>query len=231
MRTYRPSVGPFLTAYHFERDEIDQLCLDALKKGKFLPEEPGPIRIEAFIESFFECTVDYRDLGLGILGFTAFSSSGKVAEVVVSSALDDRTEGNNRRLNSTFAHEAGHCLLHAGLFIDAGQDLIVREDVVLGARKILCRDRQIGYGQRAGTRWWEYQANRAIGGYLMPRALVEKAVTNYVVYGAITGLPRLDELRRRDAELHVAETFKVNPVVAKYRLEEFYPRSGGQGTF
>ena len=231
MRTYRPKVGPFLTAYHFEHDEIDQLCLDALKQGKFLPGVPSPIRIEAFIESYFECTVDYRDLGSGVLGFTAFSSKGKVTEVVVSSALADGTESNNRRLNSTFAHEAGHCLLHAGLFIDAGRELIMRDDVDLGARKILCRDNQVGYGQRAGSRWWEYQANRAIGGFLLPRALVEESVADCVVHGVVTGSPQLVEARRHNAEQHVADIFKVNPVVARYRLEELYPLTSGQATF
>ena len=231
MRTYRPSSGPFLLGYHFEPREIDELCLDALKKAKFLPTEPGNVRIEAFIESYFECSNSYEDLGPGVLGYTAFSKTGKVTAVVVSSRLSDGTEGNNRRLNSTFAHEAGHCLLHAGLFIDAGRELIVRDDVDFGARKILCRDDQVGFDRRGKVRWWEYQANRAIGGFLLPRVLIDRTIEPFVVRGAVSGAAQIDEARRNDAERLVADTFKVNPIVARYRLEEFYPISDGQMGF
>lgn len=232
MRTYRPRTGPFILGYHLEPQEIDDLCLDALRKGKFLPTEPAPVRIEAFIESYFECGIDYRDLGPGVLGCTSFSDMGKVLEVVVSSRLtDDNTEGNDRRLNSTFAHEAGHCLLHAGLFIDAGKELILRDDVDLSARKILCRDDQVGYDRSGKVRWWEYQANRAIGGFLLPRVLIDRALEPYFKRGPVSQALELDEAHRREAELFVADTFKVNPVVARYRLEEFYPQSNGQLSF
>jgi hypothetical protein len=65
------------------------------------------------------------------------------------------------------AHEAGHGLLHAYLFVlgETPLNLFDRDSQV--DHKILCRDVQ---GEERNSRaydgrWWEFQANRAMGVY------------------------------------------------------------------
>lgn len=231
MRRYRARYGPFVEAYHFEHDEIDSMCVDTLKAAGFLPQIPEPIRIESFIEHHFECVIDYRQLDPGIMGFTSFTRDGRVREVVISASLAEGGHVDQRRVNSTFAHEAGHCLLHAGLFIDAGQSSLLKDDVDTADCRIMCRDNEVGYDRKAGSRWWEYQANRAIGGFLLPRALVFQALDDLLARGAVTGLPSLPNESRETAARRTADVFNVNPIVARIRLSEILPESHGQQEF
>jgi hypothetical protein len=96
--------------------------------------------------------------------------------VVARVLADEGTAPAERRINTTLAHEAGHCLLHGHLFaMEASPITLFGADAVANSTgsKILCRD-----GQRVGFydgKWWEYQANQAIGALLLPRKLVRQA--------------------------------------------------------
>ena len=83
-------------------------------------------------------------------------------------------------------------------------------------------------GNKPPYRWWEYQANQAMGALLLPRSLVEKALEGTLEARGLLRLRVLSAGNREAAIRMIAEMFDVNPVVAKYRLEALYPSSAEQ---
>jgi hypothetical protein len=240
VRVLRTNTGPYPVRLTFAVEEIDDLCLDALRSAGCLPDSPSAIRIDRFIEKRFTQDVGYEDLPHGFLGYTIFRKDGSIECVRVSSKLEE--EGgvsNERRLRSTWAHEAGHCLLHPMLFTeDASQGAFgqLQAQAKSQDRKILCRNTEvlpvtIGCQRRYDGRWWEWQANRAIGGFLLPKALVTKAIEPFSKPALITGMPTLPAAGRAKAEKDLAELFDVNPAVVKIRLSELFPDQRGQIEF
>lgn len=212
------------------------MCEDELRKAGYMPDSPSPVRIDRFVEKHY-APIDYVDLPEGVLGCTEFANTGKVVRVVIASALDSQVTHVERRLRSTIAHEAGHCILHPSLFIkDTLQSTFKNENTeFVKEMKFMCRDTDIkpeaertkgGYDGR----WWEYQANRAIGGFLLPKKLVEVAVAPFVTKTSLGTAGVLDDSRRREAVCMLAETFEVNPKAAEIRLSEMYPAGDRQLT-
>jgi hypothetical protein len=110
--------------YFDDLGEIDEICLQALKRQSLLPPSPAEVRIERFVEKQFRTALRYEELGPDILGCTIFNSSGAVDAIVVSRSLEEQnTTPARRRVRSTVAHEAGHGLLHGSLFI--GDNFVV----------------------------------------------------------------------------------------------------------
>lgn len=224
MRTYRTNRGPFATRPHYKLPEIDRICGDALKAAGLLPETPEPVRIDRFVEKHFKVSPRYEPLPDGVLGFTAFGPAG-VTAIVITTALDE--EGGSvseRRIRTTLAHEAGHGLLHTHLFALGEKPRSLFED---GSDRpeILCRDvHGTPHEARYDGRWWEFQANRAIGGLLMPRTLVMKAAAPFCEERGALVLPGLKEDQRERAVRELAETFDVNPAVARIRLNDVFAR-------
>ena len=99
--------------------------------------------------------------------------------------------------------------------------------------KVLCRDEDSTQVSKTyNGEWWEYQANRVIGGFLLPRDLVLKSVTEFMIPRGLLGILAFDDTRKREAGAHVAEVFDVNPVVARIRLTEMFPvETVGQQSF
>jgi hypothetical protein len=234
VRTFPTSSGPFAERPHFDLNEIERLCWSELQSVGLLPKRPEAIRIERFVEKRFGVSVTYDDLPRGVLAFTRFGARG-VESVVVSRALaDDGGKVAERRLNTTIAHEAGHGLLHAYLFILGGKpQSLFDNDSDVEPTRILCRDvkestaRDSGQGSRASYdgRWWEWQANRAMGALLLPRQLVGEALVELTeVHGSI-GRVELPSSKQEQAVALLAGTFDVNPVVARLRLQEVYSQS------
>jgi hypothetical protein len=169
--------GPFSERPYFKLSEIEQICIEALNKVGLYPTAPEPIRIDRFIEKRFGIAPEYQELPDGVLGFTKFGSSG-VEAIVIASVLDQgKAKVDERRLRSTLAHEGGHGLLHAYLFQLGEKPKSLFDDSEKTPR-ILCRDVPDAPQTARGYagRWWEFQANKAIGGLLMPRRLVERAL-------------------------------------------------------
>ena len=77
-------------------------------------------------------------------------------------------------------------------------------------------------------RWWEFQANRAMGGLLCPAALMLEALKPFLIASGSLGAMILDEQRRESAVRGAADIFDVNPIVAKIRIDELYPGETGQ---
>lgn len=232
MKTYRAAAGPFSERPFFKPEEIEEICREALRAVDLYPEQPGPVRIERFIEKRFGVRPEYNELPQGLLGYTEFGASG-VQRIVISRALDgEGTTAAERRINTTLAHEAGHGLMHAHLFV-LGHDtkLLFGNGVDPAGSKILCRGDAIsgnrGFLRRGyDGRWWEFQANRAIGALLLPKDLLPPCLENLFVPKGSFGRLALDATQREEAIRRLAETFNVNPVVARIRLEDAYLGGG-----
>jgi hypothetical protein len=238
MQRYRATSGPFEYVLRFSHEEIDQMCLEALEKAGCLPTSPEPIRIDRFIEKHFTANIIYEDLGLGVLGYTAFEKDGRISAVGINSRLEDGREASERRLRSTLAHEGGHCLLHPCIFMQTESqvhfDTSGSVNVSLKDRRFLCRPGDIDPAAASRpTRpyeglWWEWQANRAIGGFLLPKNLVLIALAPFVNRALVTGSPSLPASAREAASRSLAGIFEVNPVVARIRISEMFPDVTGR---
>ena len=230
MKTIRAKTGPFATRPHFSLAEIERTCAAELRALGLFPADPKPVRIERFIEKRFGISPTYEDLPGGVLGFTRFGAKG-VEEIVVAAALEE-TGGrtNSRRVRTTLAHEAGHGLFHAYLFATGEKPAALFEDPDTSPQ-ILCRDLPGEQPAARGYdgRWWEFQANKAIGALLLPRSLAEKVVQQFCQPGGLLGLPVLPNHRREAAARALVDTFDVNPIVARIRLGELMlVETGGQ---
>lgn len=225
MRTFRRATGQFSEQPHYTLEEIERTCQRELAEVDLLPSSPQAIRIERFIEKRFKVTPEYEDLGQGVLGLTVFGKNG-VEKVIVSRDLDNEgTVTAERRIRTTLAHEAGHGLLHAHLFILADQpSLLPREK---GAPKIMCRDVADAPSQkRYRGQWHEFQANRAIGGLLLPRALVLQVAKPHLEEVGPLGVTRLPDDKRQELVRELADVFNVNGIVASIRLDEMFEKEG-----
>jgi hypothetical protein len=198
--------------YFDDLGEIDEICLEALKRQALLSSHPAPIRIERFVEKEFKTALRYEDLGPDNLGCTIFNSSGAVQAILVSRSLEEQnTTPARRRVRSTVAHEAGHGLLHGPLFAGCAPGLAENQ------RRILCRSEDIlvETKQSYRGRWWEFQANQAIGSLLLPGPLVNAFLEES---GSRNPAPEERESLAKKA----AAIFDVNPIVARIRLDSFF---------
>jgi len=220
VRKVRTPSGPFPFQLYFEDlGEIDEICLEALKRQSLLPSNPAPIRIERFIEKEFKTALRYEDLGPDNLGCTVFNSFGAVEAILVSRDLEEQnTTPARRRVRSTLAHEAGHGLLHGSLFIDS-------PDLGENQRRILCRSEDIlGETPRSYRgRWWEFQANQAIGSLLLPRLLMNAFLDQSGIELDSSGNRILTPALRESLAKKAAVIFDVNPIVVRIRLDSLFP--------
>ncbi len=218
--------------YFPELDEIDQICSSALTAHKLLPETPTRIRIDRFIEKHFECAMPFEDLPPGVLGCCGFGPDGKVEHIMVSRIIgDDESQIAQRRVRSTYAHEAGHGLLHGCLFVEeATASLFPDDQAEQKERRILCRGEDIEKppDRVYNGKWWEFQANRAIGGLLLPKVLVVEAVRPFAREVPPLGALMLDDSRREAAAASVADVFDVSRAAARFRLQEIFSGNPSQ---
>lgn len=229
MRTYRSSTGKFSERPFFTDEDVERICSDALRLSELMPAQPEKVRIDRFVEKHFKVGISYESLiNEGILGYTTFGPSG-----VVSVHIDDpvdRTVSAERRVRSTLAHEAGHGLMHPHLFCaEFNHRSLFGNDPDVSQEKVLCRDgdsssQRSGYGGR----WWELQANMAIGALLMPRELLTSAMEPYLEGTGFFQRISLNEDRREDAVRAAADIFDVNPAVARIRIEKLFKKNNSR---
>jgi len=201
---------------------IEKICNEALRSVDLLPDKPSPVRIERLIEKKFGFSPEYAPLPIGVLGYTVFETGVPTRIVVDRGLAEENSTAAERRVSTTLAHETGHCLFHADLFAGTqpSAELFAEDRERPLAPKILCRDEpSVSYDGK----WWEYQANTAIGPLLLPQELVIQAVQPFLEYRGLLGLSTLPDGVRRPAELAIAETFNVNAIVAKIRLSGMFP--------
>ena len=234
MKTIRTSAGPFIERPFYKDQEIERICSDALAESGFLPAEPGPVRIDRFIEKRFNVPIIFEVLSAKVLGFTEFGSNG-VEAIHVAEPTGERSTAAERRINSTLAHEAGHGLMHAHLFalnLDHGQ--LFNSDPDVTRTRVLCRDGEhpvpVAQKRKYDGRWWELQANRAIGAFLLPELLFRRFVDTFAEPAGKLGTRVLPHQRREEVIRAAAETFDVNPAAARVRLDMVFPDRPGQLT-
>lgn len=229
MKHLKTQSGPFVERPFFREGEIEDICERELVAVQLYPDDPSPIRIDRFVEKRFGVHADYQELPEGVLGLTRFSSGG-VSELVVSKTLD--SEGTlvaQRRIRTTLAHEAGHALFHTHLFVLSPRRLLFGDSSDPDQPKVLCREGADGSRQiRYDGHWWEFQANCAIGGLLLPSRLLREALTPYMRPAGTLGLMEFDATCLDSAICSVADIFDVNPVVARIRIRQLYPEGTGQ---
>jgi hypothetical protein len=141
-----------------------------------------------------------------------------VEAILVSRSLEEQnTAPARRRVRSTVAHEAGHGLLHGSLFIDS-------PDLAENRRRILCRSEDIlGETQRSYRgRWWEFQANQAIGSLLLPRLLMNTFLDQSGIELDSSGNRTLSPVQRESLAKKAAVIFDVNPIVVRIRLDSLF---------
>jgi hypothetical protein len=212
--------------YFEDLGEIDEICLEALKTQSLLPSNPAPIRIERFVEKQFKTPLIYEDLGPGNLGCTVFNSSGGVEAIVVSRVLEEQnTIPARRRVRSTVAHEAGHGLLHGPLFMETNSSALMHGADGKNRRLILCRSEDILVDtQRSyAGKWWEFQANQAVGSLLLPSPLMHAFLDQSGIKPSI-GSGTLTPPQRESLAKKAAVIFDVNPVVVHIRLDSLFPQ-------
>ena len=221
MRKVPTPSGPFPFQLYFEDlGEIDEICFEALKRQSLLPSSPAPIRIERFVEKEFKTALRYEDLGPDNLGCIVFNPSGAVEAIVISRFLEEQnTIPARRRARSTVAHEAGHGLLHGSLFIDGNFP-----DLGENQRRILCRSEDIlvETPRSYRGRWWEFQANQAIGSLLLPRLLVNAFLDQSGIELDSCGNCTLSPVQRESLAKEAAVIFDVNPIVVRIRLDSLF---------
>src|SRR5262249_26764070 len=210
MRKVPTPSGRFAFQLYFDDlEEIDEICLQALKRQSLLPPSPAEVRIERFVEKQFGTALRYEELGPDILGCTIFNSSGAVDAIVVSRSLEEQnTTPARRRARSTVAHEAGHGLLHGSLFI--GDNF---PDLGDNQRRILCRSQDILVDTQRSYRvlWWEFQANQSIGILLLPISLMDAFLDQSEIENDSSETRILPPTRRESLAKKAAVTFDVNP--------------------
>ncbi len=217
-------IGPFRERVYFKPEEVDSMCIEALRTLKLLPSKPEPIRIDRFIEQRFGVGIEYKDLSDGLLGYTEFGKNG-VRGVVIDSSFDrEGTSAAEHRLRSTLAHEGGHGLMHTHLFClePNSMNSLFADYSDLSKPKVLCRDQateKVGYGGQ----WWEYQANMAIGSLLLPKPLLYKALEDLLESTGKLGTKNLPSTKTNTAVEIVATTFNVSRAVARIRIDEIWP--------
>jgi hypothetical protein len=228
MKSFPAKEGPYPVRLIYEPQEIDLICEDALRTEKLLPKTPEPIKVDLFLERYFRVRLAYEDLGTEIMGCTVFNTTGAVTGFIISTRIEeDGKKSSERRARSTIAHEGGHGLLHSRLFMADTSTGSIFGKTQPQQPKIMCRPTDIrAAGSNAKAydgKWWEWQANRAIAGLLLPKKLVHTCVSDLLISKGIT--PELPATKKAEAENLLADTFDVNPVVARIRLQEMFPVS------
>jgi len=206
---------PFRTRLYLSDDKIDDMCSEALSETHLLPAEPQPIRIDRFIEKKFRAQIIFEELDKGILGFTAWGADS-VEEIHIAQPAGNSPILEHRRENSTFAHEAGHCLMHTELYIE--YSALARDHPELPPF-ILCREERTNtIPRKPNPKWWEVQANRAIGSLLMPKPLIPIFLEPFYAKFGTTKLSTLTGKARWEIAEAASNTFEVNQRVARIRL-------------
>jgi hypothetical protein len=216
--------------FYSERD-VENMCEDALRSAGYLPDTPQAIKIDRFVEKHFKVSPRFEDMPAGVLGFSRFGDRGMVSMHISQALVEEDSRAAGRRVSTTLAHEAGHGLMHTHLFVLSGtaSSLFGHGSEVEGQR-VLCRDEKTTAKKVYDGRWWELQANMAIGPLLMPRRLLGTALQPFLIARGTFGAEEIDPKRREEAVRHVAETFDVNPAAARIRIDKIYKPMGNQLT-
>ena len=222
--------GPFTRRIFYSEQQIERICSSALESVNLLPLKPEPIRIDRFIQLYFNIEEDYEALDPGIMGCAVFTRQG-LSKILISRILsEDSTTSGQRRLRSTLAHEAAHGLLHKDLHIEKlARDSSMESFTELGPEYQSVRED--GFQCRAeldleknssanSFEWWEYQANLGMASLLLPLSLVlpfarEQLEDTFIRPEEFPG-------RIKEIENKVSDLFHVRRKMVEIRLRRYW---------
>jgi hypothetical protein len=164
-----------------ERDEIESMMEDELRKAKLFPPQEDPVvDIERFIERHLRVQMDqHADLEPIVLGVTEFYTDFPpkifINRDLTGAVDDDETPpGVLGRWRATLAHEASHVVLHRVLFeLQGNQGGLFHVDATSEEqiqRLMRCLKSNVLF-RNGGSDWREVQANLGMAALLMPRSL------------------------------------------------------------
>ncbi len=178
MKWVRDNSGLFRQRPHYQPDELDSLCEEAI--CNFLTQRHGKVTfpvstadLTVMIEQAVDDLDSCADLDEGVDGLTDFFPR-KRPRVKIASRLQQPYLEN--RLRTTLTHEYGHVLLHGFMFA-LDDDLKKLFDGKPKETRHQChRDTIEGAGHGD---WMEWQAGFACGALLMPAGELTRVVRAY----------------------------------------------------
>ena len=218
MKISRATSGPYRNRVHYTSEELEALTEDELRAQNLLPATPAAINIDLYVEQRF-VTPRYEDLRPNLLGYTEFSTNGPIDIVLNQTLASDPSIVSKRRVRTTIAHEAGHALLHAILYLDAEQTSFIRSEAE--PAQIMCKDADLARTRYDG-KWWEYQANLAMGMLLLPKGLTLTALEPFLTRTPLGGR-NMDPHNLARAGRALSAIFDVNPQAARLRIQRLFP--------
>ena len=219
MKWVRDNSGRFRQRPHYQPDELEQICEDAITG--FLTSRHGQVSFPvstADLTVLIEQAVDDLDNGCdlddGIDGLTDFFPRKK-PKVKIAGRLQEAYLEN--RLRTTLTHEYGHVLLHGFLFAIEDDLKKLFDGKPRQTRNTCHRDHVEG----GSSDWMEWQAGFACGALLMPRTELVRLVKTFreaegLKYAEIA----VDSDPGRALIASVMDAFQVSRDAARVRMEQ-----------
>ncbi|MBN8457369.1 MAG: ImmA/IrrE family metallo-endopeptidase [Verrucomicrobia bacterium] len=226
------AAGPFYRRLFIPEANLERICSEALASVDLLPETPGPVRIERFIYLHFSIEEEYEAMPDHIMGCAKFTRQG-LRRIIVNRQLAEQDDPVSKvRVRSTLAHEAGHGLFHAGLFVEKLS--LEAEGHLFGNAAAFNSVTGEGFVCRAEAdiervphfEWWEYQANSAMAALLLPKHLIIQAARARLPM-VLAGAGSFDS-RVREAEREIAAVFNVSRRMVSIRLGKWWVEQAHQ---
>lgn len=217
MKISKATSGPYRERIHYTTSELEELTAEELRNHQLLPAKPAPINIDLYVEQRF-MVPRYDDLPPTLLGYTEFGPNGPTEIVLNQELASDPSPVAKRRMRATIAHEAGHALLHPILYLDTGQTTLLSS--APEQPRIMCKETDLHRTQYDG-KWWEYQANLAMGMLLLPKALTLTSLEPYLTKTGL-GIRTMDPHNITRASRALSDTFDINPKAAKIRIAQLF---------
>jgi Zn-dependent peptidase ImmA (M78 family) len=229
MRHYRTPGSILTERTYFSRPEIEKMADDELRTADCRPQQPEPIALEKYLRRRHDGLEPIiTELDPGLMGSADFTNPRQPVIKIATHVFN----GPVPRYRSTVAHEIGHLVLHASLFLDV-QFLRALEHLRRHSlhRGFECTPTDIDETPRQRVNkadplfHLEYQANLFMLAMLLPKPLVRACVASHTQTTSLRGGGReiiLPDTHRQEAIHHVAQTFTVSRTMATFRLEELY---------
>lgn len=212
-----------------DEDEFDTLTEYELRTAGLYPtmEQPA-VDIERFIQRHMKAGLDqHADLGDGIGGAIEFGPAR--IKIFISRRLTEMADevdcppGVRGRWRATMAHEATHGLLHRRVYETSPAQTSLfetTEEEEQGlTQTIKCSDSDIGFDLGAYD-WREYQANRGMAAFLMPRQVFLEVAKAEISRLAFHGQPIWPGTGAHSALVRrLSVNFEVSQRAASIRLK------------
>lgn len=230
MKTYRGADGQ--QRIWFEKDEIESIMEDELRKAELYPSADPPIvDLERFIERHLKVRLDqHAELDFEVLGVTNFEH-GRKPRISINANLSDMAydvgdllHGTLGRWRATLAHEASHVLLHAILFesSDVQGELWPDQVAVAQGSLLRCLKRDLSFTATTNRRsdWREVQANRGMASLLMPKGVFHEVARRELSSRHGDVPPQEGQAEAEAMVTRLANVFQVSRQAARIRLSD-----------